>query len=172
MDDPESILLFADAGPDQAIYLGMDFNLNGCAPDPFSISTISLCDIENELGSFVFDSLFDISWELHRDNNSTISLGHDLQLFDVIANNSALFPQSDTNFPGLGSYVIELIIEYTGDPFNFDGIDITNNGMALSAADEMTLYIIKISAPPMLAIFGLGFAFTVYQRRRKIKHKP
>ncbi len=170
-DDPpaDSIQLFADAGPDQTIYLGMDFNLDGCAPNPFSISTISLCDIENEIGSLVFDELFDISWELQLDGDTTVSLGNDLQLFNVIANNGGLFPLGTTNFPGLGSYIIELVIDYSGNAFEYNNITVTNNGVALSAADQMTLFIVNISAPPMLALFGLGFAFTVYRRRKNPK---
>ncbi len=162
------IQLFADAGPDQIITLGYDFDLNGCTDDPFSITTISLCDIETELGSSAFDDLFNISWELHLDGGGTAVLGYDLQLYDVIDSNAGLFPTSGTDFPGLGSYVIELIIDYSGNPFNYGSTSLTNNGIALSASDEMTLYIINISAPPMLALFGLGFGFALSRRRKKI----
>jgi len=149
----------------------MDFDLDGCAPQPFSISTISLCDIEDQLGSTEFDLLFDISWTLHHENSGTTFLGSDLQLYDVITSNINLFPTNGTDFPGLGNYIIELIIDYNGDPFSYGSTIVTNDGIALSAADRMTLYIVNISSPPMLALFGLGWGYVAYRRRLKVKNK-
>ena len=145
----------------------MDFNLDGCAPNPFSITTISLCDIENEIGSGAFDTLFNISWELHLDNGGTFNLGSDLQLYNVIDLNSNLFPISGTEFPNIGSYLIELIIDYTGDSFVYNNVTVSNNGAPLTATDDMTLYIVNISEPSMLGLFGLGWGFVAYRRRRK-----
>ncbi|VAV90526.1 hypothetical protein MNBD_ALPHA02-1295 [hydrothermal vent metagenome] len=145
----------------------MDFGLDGCAENSFSISVISLCDIQGALNPSEFDLLFDISWELQLEGGGTVSLGDDLVLLNVIDNNPGLFPLTGTDFPGLGSYIIELVIDYYGNPFSYNGFTITNDGIPLNATDDMTLFIVNISAPPMLALFGLGWGFTAYQRRRK-----
>ncbi|HEC01295.1 MAG TPA: hypothetical protein ENI91_06360, partial [Sphingomonadales bacterium] len=164
-----NIVLFADAGPDKTIYSGMDIDFDGCAENSFSISVISLCDIQGALNPSEFDLLFDISWELQLEGGGTVSLGYDLVLFDVVGNNPGLFPLTGTDFPGLGSYIIKLVIDYNGNPFSYNGFTITNDGIPLKATDDMTLFIVNISAPPMLALFGLGWGFTAYQRRRKRK---
>ena len=108
---------------------------------------------------------------LHLDGGGTIGLSgdddDDLILDNVIANNAGLFPFAGTNFPDLGTFIFELLVIYHGDPFDYNNITVTNNGVPLSAADEMTLYIVNISAPPMLALFGLGWGFTAYRRRKK-----
>ncbi|MBL4800812.1 MAG: hypothetical protein JKY45_02890, partial [Emcibacter sp.] len=161
--------LTAKTGDDQTISLGNDFTLDGCSS---TLSSISLCDIEDILGADVFDDPFDIDWVMHIDGGGTIGIGSDgdddLILDNVIANNAGLFPFAGTNFPDLGTYVFELLITYHGNPFDYDNITLTNDGAPLTATDEMTLYIVNISAPPMLALFGLGWAFTAYRRRKKV----
>ncbi len=149
--------MIAEAGPDQTIQWGLeDFNLDGCGPDGSNLGGVSLCEIEYSLGDEVFDSLFDITWLV--DGDELIGTDDELQLSNLIL----LYPDL---FTGPGTYIIDLIIQYSGGPFTHEGV-IFSNGQTLVATDYMTLYI--ISAPASLSLAALGGLWILRTRRKSL----
>ncbi|MFC7050158.1 hypothetical protein [Emcibacter nanhaiensis] len=141
--------LEANAIPEQTIYLGDDFDLNGCGS---TLNEISLCDLfagrqENELLlQQVEPELFDIRWILDGEELNIGDSSNPLVLSDVIKDNPELFM-------GAGSYEIVLSIVYE------DG---------LSDTYEMILHIIRISLPPTLSLAIIGLLLII---RRKNLNK-